>query len=561
MARLGDMFQWMEILAPGLVAQAVLALSIVAAAGLAVGSIGFRGIRLGAAGVLFVGIFFGQLGMHLDQRILEFARDFGLILFVYTIGLQVGPSFFPSLRRQGLQLNVLAAAIVLFGGLIAVCLRVVFRLSIPAVAGIFSGATTNTPSLAAAQAVLQGFKGQSFDNTDFLGMAYAVAYPFGIVGIILTMLLIQNVFRINSPEEATTKNLEADLDDPTPDYIDLEVTNPNVNGLLLRDIPFALESGIVFSRLYNNGSVNVPGEDSMIHLGDIVRVVGPKTKLLEFEKIIGLKSAIDLKTVPSELTTERLYVTKRSVLGRSLRELNFEQLYGAVVTRVTRAEVEFAARDDVRLQFGDLLFVVGAKGGVTKVADLIGNKPKALDDPHVLPVFVGILLGVVLGSVPIALPGIPAPVRLGLAGGPLIVALALSQIGRAGPLIWYLAPGANFVLREIGIVLFLACVGLKSGSRFLEVLISGSGVYWMLAGAFLTLLPLLLVGFVARIAFKLDFPTICGVLAGSMTDPPALAFAGTITKSDQPLVAYAAVYPVAMILRVFIVQILILTLP
>jgi len=553
------MFQWMEILAPGLVAQAVLALSIVAAVGLALGSIGFRGIRLGAAGVLFAGIFFGQLRMHFDERILEFVRDFGLILFVYTIGLQVGPSFFPSLRRQGLQLNVLAAAIVLLGGLIAACLRVVFRFSIPAVAGIFSGATTNTPSLAAAQAVFQGFKDQSSSNTDLLGMAYAVAYPFGIFGIILTMLLIRNVFRINPEAEAIAKNIEAESADRTPDHIDLDVTNPNVNGLVLRDVPFALESGIVFSRLYSNGSVHVPGEDSVIHLGDVVRVVGPKTKLLEFEKIIGLKSAIDLKTIPSELTTERLYVTKRSVLGRSLRELNFEHLYGAVVTRVTRAEVEFAARDDVRLQFGDLLFVVGAKGGVTKVADLVGNKPKALDDPHVLPVFLGILLGVVLGSIPIALPGIPAPVRLGLAGGPLIVALVLSQIGGAGPLIWYLAPGANFVLREIGIVLFLACVGLKSGSRFLEVLISGSGVYWMLAGAILTLLPLLLVGFVARITFKLDFPTICGVLAGSMTDPPALAFAGTINKSDQPLVAYAAVYPLAMILRVFVVQILILT--
>jgi putative transport protein len=299
----------------------------------------------------------------------------------------------------------------------------------------------------------------------------------------------------------------------------------------------------------------------VIHLGDVVRLVGPKTKLLEFERVIGQKSTIDLKSVPSELTTERSYVTKRSVLGRSLRDLNFEQLYGAVVTRVTRAEVEFAARDDVRLQFGDLLFVVGSEGGVTKVAGLIGNKPTALDHPQVLPVFVGILLGVILGSVPIVLPGTPAPVRLGLAGGPLIVALVLSQIGRAGPLIWYLTPGANFALREIGIVLFLACVGLKSGSQFLEVLISGSGVYWMLAGAFLTLTPLVLVGFVARITLKLNFATICGVLAGSMTDPPALAFAGTITNSDRPLVAYAAVYPLVMILRVFIVQILILTLP
>ena len=555
------MFQWMELLAPGLVAQAVLALCIVAAVGLALGNLGFRGIRLGAAGVLFVGIFFGQLGLHFDERILEFVRDFGLILFVYTIGLQVGPSFISSLRRQGLQLNVLAAGVVLTGGLIAVCLRVVFRLSIPVVAGIFSGATTNTPSLAAAQAVLQGFKGQSSSNTDLLGMAYAVAYPFGIIGIIITMLLIRNIFHIDPEAEAIAKDIEAEPDDRTPDYMDLDVTNPSVDGLALRDVPFVLESGIVFSRLYSNGSVNVPGDDSVIHLGDVVRVVGPKTKLIEFEKVIGLKSAIDLKTVPSELTTERLYVTKKSVLGRSLRELNFEQLYGAVVTRVTRAEVEFAARDDVRLQFGDLLFVVGAKGGVAKVADLIGNKPKALDHPYVLPVFVGILLGVVLGSIPIPLPGTPAPVRLGLAGGPLIVALVLSQIDRAGPLILYLTTGANFVLREIGIVLFLACVGLKSGSRFLEVLISGSGLYWMLGGAFVTLPPLLVAGFVARITFKLDFPTICGVLAGSMTDPPALAFAGTITKSDQPLVAYAAVYPLVMILRVFIVQILILTLP
>jgi putative transport protein len=555
------MFHWMESLAPGIVAQAVLAISIVAAVGLALGSLGFRGVRLGTAGVLFVGIFFGQLGMHIDERILEFVRDFGLILFVYTIGLQVGPSFFSSLRRQGLQLNALAGSVVLLGGLIAACFRGLFRFSIPAVAGIFSGATTNTPSLAAAQAVLQGFKDQPSSNTDLLGMAYAVAYPFGIIGIILTMLLIKKVFALDPKTEAIASETATDADNRTPDYVDLEVTNPNVDGLSLRDVPFALESGIVFSRLYRNGHVNVPADDSEIHLGDVVRLVGPKTKLVEFERVIGQKSAIDLKTVPSELTTERLYVTKRSVLGTSLRELNFEQLYGAVVTRVTRAEVEFAARDDVRLQFGDLLFVVGSEGGVTKVAGLIGNKPSALDHPHVLPVFVGIMLGVILGSVPIVLPGTPAPVRLGLAGGPLIVALMLSQIGRAGPLIWYLTPGANLVLREIGIVLFLACVGLKSGSRFLDVLISGSGVYWMLAGAFLTMFPLVLAGFVARVILKLDFATICGVLAGSMTDPPALAFAGTITNSDRPLVAYAAVYPLVMILRVFVVQILILTLP
>src|SRR5260370_35001202 len=281
------MFQWMEILVPGLVAQAVLALSIVAAVGLALGSVGFRGIRLGAAGVLFVGIFFGQLGMRIDERILEFVRGFGLILFVYTIGLQVGPSFFSSLRRQGLQFNVLAAAVVLLGGLIAACFRGLFRFSIPAVAGIFSGATTNTPSLAAAQAVLQNVKDQSSANTDLLGMAYAVAYPFGIVGIILTMLLVKRVFHVDPETDRIDDRAAKDSEDLTPDHVDLEVTNPNVDGLGIRDLPFASEMGIVFSRLYRDGTVNVPADDSVVHTGGVLRLVGPKAKLAGVERVIG----------------------------------------------------------------------------------------------------------------------------------------------------------------------------------------------------------------------------------------------------------------------------------
>jgi putative transport protein len=425
---------------------------------------------------------------------------------------------------------------------------------------LFSGASTNTPSLAAGQAALQSLKGHDASGNDLLGMAYAVAYPFGIVGIIVTMLLVRRVFRIDV--ETETKILEAanKSDAPTPDYVDLEVTNTNLNGRALRDLPFVSESGIVFSRLHRAGKVVVPNDDSVIHLGDSLRIVGPRSALLEFETMIGRKSAVDLRTVPSELTTEHLYVTKRSVLGKSLGESNFEHSYGTVVTRITRAGVEFAANNRVRLQFGDLLFVVGPKEGVARVGELVGNKPKALEHPHMLPVFVGIFLGVVLGSLPVALPGMPVPVRLGLAGGPLLVALVLSQIGRLGPLIWYLTPGANLILREMGIVLFLACVGLKSGSGFLEVLLSGSGFCWMGAGAIVTLFPLVAASFFARIVLKLDYPTLCGVLAGSMTDPPALAFASSVSKSDQPLVAYAAVYPLVMILRVFVVQILILTL-
>jgi putative transport protein len=469
------MFQWMEILAQGPVAKAILALSIVAASGLALGSLGIRGVRLGAAGVLFAGIFFGQLGMHIDERILEFVRDFGLLLFVYTVGLQVGPGFFSSVKQRGVQLNALGAAVVLLGGAMVAGFRFLFHFSVPVIGGLFAGATTNTPSLAAAQAALQNVPSPNAASGDLLGMAYAVAYPFGIVGIILTMLLVRRIFSIDVDLEVRNVELSSKTSERTPDYIDLEVTNPNVDGLALRNLPFVAEVGVVFSRLLRGGTVTVPKDDSVVRLGDGLRLVGPKAKLMQFEPVIGRKSSIDLKSVPSELTTEHLYVTKRQVLGKSLGELDLERAYGAVVTRITRADVEFAANDSVRLQFGDFLFVVGSEEGVAQVGEMVGNKPKVLDHPHVLPVFVGVLLGVILGSLPIVLPGMPAPVRLGLAGGPLIVALILSQVGRVGPLIWYLSPAANLALREIGIVLFLACVGLKSGSRFLEVLLSGSG--------------------------------------------------------------------------------------
>jgi putative transport protein len=555
------MFGWMDHLAPGMVAHAVLALSVVAALGLMLGSLGFRGVRLGAAGVLFAGLLLGQGGLHIDQNILEFVRDFGLILFVYTVGLQVGPSFSSSLKRHGLQLNILASGIVLLGGLMVVAYRFVFHFSLPTVAGLFSGATTNTPSLAAGQAALQNLNGLAPGSSDLLGMAYAVAYPFGVVGIILTMLLIQKIFRIDAKSPAEELDSASETDSQVLDAVDLEVTNPNCEGIAIRNLPFQQESGVVFSRLLRNGKVVVPESDSVIHVGDSLRLVGPRTKLSQFETVIGKKSRVNLGDISNEIGVERLHVTKKEVLGKSLGDLNFEHYYGTIGTRLDRAGVQFAASESVHLQFGDLLTVVGPKDGVAKVAELVGNRADALNHPHVLPVFVGIMLGVILGSLPITLPGMPAPVRLGLAGGPLLVALCLSQVGRLGPLIWYLTPGANLVLREIGIVLFLACVGLKSGGRFLEMLFSESGLSWLGAGALLTLVPLLLVGFLARAVLKIDFPTLCGVLAGSMTDPPALAFAGSITNSDRPLLAYAAVYPLVMILRVFVVQILVLTLP
>jgi putative transport protein len=554
------MFDWIDYLAQGAVAKAVLALSLVIAVGLALGSPGVRGVRLGTAGVLFAGLFLGQAGLHIDISILEFARDFGLILFVYTVGLQVGPSFFSSLKRQGLELNILGASIVLLGGIIVIAYRFLFHFSLPAVIGLFSGSTTNTPSLAAGQAALLTVKGVPVGSGDLLGMAYAIAYPFGVVGIIISMLLFRKTFSASSGLEQNTVG-DSNGDTSTTEFLDIEVRNPNLDGVPIRDLPFVTDSDIVFSRLCRNGKVVVPEVGSVIRVGDSVRVVGARAKLAEFETIIGAKSAISLADIPSDLTTERLYVTKRAVLGKTLRELKFEHSYGTVVTRITRAGIEFPASEYVRLQFGDSPFVVGPTTGVSKVGEIVGNKVEALNLPHIVPVFVGLMLGVVLGSLPIALPGMPAPVRLGLAGGPLIVALCLSRVGRVGPLIWYMTPGANLVIREIGIALFLACVGLKAGGHFLEVLFSSNGLAWLLGGACLTLVPLLAVGFVARKFMRIDFPTLCGVLAGSMTDPPALAFATSFTESDRPLTAYAAVYPLVMIMRVFLVQILILTLP
>jgi putative transport protein len=346
-------------------------------------------------------------------------------------------------------------------------------------------------------------------------------------------------------------------DEERPANLGLEVTNPSIDGVCLSQIPFLQESGIVVSRVLRQKEVFVPDPTSAIALGDVLNLVGPPDQLRRFVRVIGKESTVDVKAVPSKLTTERVYVTQRGVIGKTLKELDFESACGVVVTRVTRAEIEFTAREDVHLQFGDLLLVVGSAKGVQQVAGIVGNKPKALDHPHLLTVFVGIVLGAILGGLPIALPGMPAPVKLGLAGGPLLVAIAISQIGRLGPLISYLSPAANFVLREVGITLFLATVGLKSGGRFFQMLFSGPGWLWMLGGATITLVPLLIAAFLGRLVLKTTFAKLCGVLAGSMTDPPALAFATAFTSSEEPLVAYATVYPLTMIARVFAAQVLV----
>jgi putative transport protein len=350
------MFGWLDYVAPGTVAHAVLGLSIVVALGLILGALGFRGIRLGTAGVLFVGLFLGQAGLSINHDIVEFVRDFGLILFVYTVGLEVGPGFFSSLKQRGLQLNGLAMSIVVLGALIVAGYRFAFHFSLPVVAGLFSGSTTNTPSLAAGQAALQNLKGVASNSGDFLGMAYAIAYPFGVVGIILTMVLVQRVFRVDVEKESQIVDSTKGKDSDTPDYVDLEVTNPSCHGMALRDLPLVANSGVVFSRLYRDGKVAVPEDNSVLCLGDPLRLVGPRGRLSDFETLFGRRSSTDLSLVPNELTTERLYVTKQDVLSKSLKELNFEHYYGSVGTRIVRAGVEFAAGEIWRSISGHAAF-------------------------------------------------------------------------------------------------------------------------------------------------------------------------------------------------------------
>ena len=541
------------------VAYAVLVLSIVAIIGLAIGSVKVRGASIGVAGVLFAGIFMGHFGFHINPSIIDFVRDFGLILFVYTIGLQVGPSFVSSLKKEGLRLNLMAIGVVLCGALITIFLAYLFKIDIAAAVGIFSGATTNTPSLGAAQEALKTLPSVSADRLVLPSLGYAVAYPFGVLGIIISMLLVKGLLKIDLTQEAESfkKGLESDV--KKLERVNFEILNKNLDGITIEDLPGRRELGVVISRIKKaNGQVEPALRDMVLNVGDIILAVGTKKSLEQFELIIGKRSNIDLLKIPSDVVSRRIVATHKEVLGKSLRELGLHEIYGVNVTRVTRSDIELTAVADLKLQFGDMLQVVGEPEDIDKVAKFLGNSLQELNHTNLVPVFIGIALGIILGTYPLSIGNIPAPVRLGLAGGPLIVAIILSRIGKIGPLVWYMPVNANIAMRELGIVLFLGCVGLKAGDQFIPTLVNGDGLLWMGCGAVITFIPMLLLGFLGRLVFKMNFMNICGVMAGSMTDPPALAFANSVAKSDVPAIAYAAVYPLTMILRILVAQFIVL---
>lgn len=534
-------------------------LALVAIIGLWIGHWKIKGVGLGIGGVLFGGIivshFTNQYGIALDQHTLHFIQEFGLILFVYTIGIQVGPGFFASLRKSGLKLNGFAILIVLLGSLATAAVYFVSGIPLDVALGIYSGAVTNTPSLGAGQQILSelGVTGA----TASMGMAYAMAYPFGICGILLTMWLIRLFFKVKIDEEAERFHQENHSEKDTLHELSVKVTNQNLNGLTLVQIPGFGDEDVVCSRLKRGDDVIVPKADSEILAGDILLLVGDQQALHKMQLIIGEEMALPVVKVGGEIRSERVVVTNEKVLGKRIRNLGIHQKYGVVISRLNRAGVELVPSANTSLQFGDVLHMVGRTDVLNKAISVIGNAQQKLLQVQMLPVFIGIGLGVLLGSIPFYIPGFPVALRLGLAGGPLVVALILARIGSIGKLYWFMPPSANLALREIGIVLFLSVVGIKSGGAFVDTLVNGAGLEWMGYGIFITLMPLLVVGIIARWRARMNYLTICGLLAGAMTDPPALAFANELKEdSGAAALSYATVYPLVMFLRIISPQLL-----
>ncbi|MBI2423487.1 MAG: putative transporter [Candidatus Hydrogenedentes bacterium] len=549
---------WIQELFKGeSIAGTVAILALVAVVGLVFGSLKLRGVGLGIAGVLFSGLLFGHLKFSVNPEMMEFAREFGLILFVYSIGMQVGPGIIDSLRREGLPMNLLAAGVVLLGAATALVLGRYFNVEMPVIVGLLSGATTNTPSLGAAQAAIFD-SGGAAELLALPGLGYAVAYPFGIVGIILSMLFLRFFFRVKVAGEAAALKQARAGQVESLERSNLAVENPNLEGMPLGEISLFEDSGVIISRVQHEGIQSVATPKTVLHLGDIVLAVGPPKKLHALKLLVGQKSAIDLSSAPSAVESKKLIVTKNNVVGKTLRELALPIRFNVRVTRLLRAGVEMPIVPSMKLHYGDTIVTVGDKEHLDQVASIVGNSKRALNHPEMLPVFIGIVLGVIVGSIPFHVPGVPAPVKLGLAGGPLLVAIVLSRLGNVGNVVWYLPDSASLIIRELGIVLFLSCVGLKAGNHLMETLVNGDGLLWVFIGAMITMVPLIVIGAIARVAMKMNFLSVCGLLAGSMTDPPALAFAGNFAGSEGPTVAYATVYPLTMILRVIIAQVLIL---
>ena len=558
-----ESFHWLKDLftTTDSVAHIALLYAVVIAVGVYLGKIKIFGISLGVTFVLFAGIVAGHIGFTAPTDILTFVQDFGLILFVFMIGLQVGPGFFESFGTAGVKLNGLATTAILLNiAVMFACYFIFFdtsdKTSLPMMVGTLYGAVTNTPGLGAANEALSTVFGS---DAPPIASAYACAYPLGVLGIIGATILIRYICKVKlEKEEHALAEEEGNNVAKKPYKMHLEVTNKYLEGKTLLQVHDFLNRDFVVSRIVHDGELSIPNRDTIFHLGDQMLIVCAEADQEAITAFIGPKLDIDLEQQDQPLVSKRILVTNPAINGKTLASMHFSSVHGVNVTRLTRHGMDLFASASLPLQVGDRIMVVGPEDAVDRVANKMGNSVRRLDAPNIATIFVGIFLGLLFGSLPIAIPGMPVPLKLGLAGGPLIIAILIGRYGYKIKLVTYTSTSANMMLREIGLVLFLASVGIKAGASFFETVVQGNGLYYVLTGFLITIIPILIVGPIARLRFKFNYFTIAGMVAGSYTDPPALAYANSICSKDAPALGYSTVYPLSMFLRILTAQLVVL---
>ena len=543
------------------VAHIALLYAVVIAVGVYLGKLKVFGISLGVTFVLFAGIVAGHIGFTAPQPILTFIQDFGLILFVFMIGMQVGPGFFESFGKAGVKLNGMAATAILLNILVMFACYYIFfdtsdKTALPMMVGTLYGAVTNTPGLGAANEALGTVFGGAAPS---IASAYACAYPLGVLGIIGATILVRYICKVRlEKEEERLKAQEETNANKKPYKMHLEVTNQYLEGKTLLQVHDFLNRDFVVSRIVHEGELSIPNRNTVFHVGDQMLIVCAEADQEAITAFIGPKLDIDFEQQDQPLVCKRILVTNPDINGKSLASMHFSSVYGVNVTRVTRQGMDLFASAGLPLQVGDRIMVVGPEDAVDRVANKMGNSIRRLDTPNIATIFVGIILGIIFGMLPIAIPGMPVPMKLGIAGGPLIIAILIGRYGYKIHLVTYTTTSANMMLREIGLVLFLASVGIKAGANFFETVVQGDGGLYVLTGFLITIIPILIVGPIARWRYKFNYFTIMGMLAGTYTDPPALAYANSICSKEAPALGYSTVYPLSMFLRIFTAQIVVL---
>ncbi len=543
------------------VAHIALLYAVVISVGVYLGKIKVGGVSLGVTFVLFAGILAGHVGFTAPVDILTFIQDFGLILFVFMIGLQVGPGFFESFGTAGIKLNGLAATMILLNILVMFgCYFIFFdttdHTTLPMMVGTLYGAVTNTPGLGAANEALGSVYG---DQAPQIASAYACAYPLGVLGIIGAIILIRYLCKVRlEKEEEELTSQEGAKATQKPHHMHLEVTNKYLEGKTLLQVHDFLNRDFVCSRILHDGHVSIPNRNTVFHLGDQMYIVCSEADYEAIVAFIGPVVEVDWAKQDQPLVSKRILVTNPSINGKSFGQMHFSSVYGVNVTRVTRHGMDLFASPSLPLQVGDRIMVVGPEDAVDRVANKMGNSIKRLDAPNIATIFVGIIMGIIFGSLPIAIPGMPVPLKLGIAGGPLIIAILIGRYGYKIKLVTYTTTSANMMLREIGLVLFLASVGIKAGANFYDTVVEGDGLLYVLTGFLITIIPILIVGPVARMKFKFNYFTIAGMVSGTYTDPPALAYSNSICSKEAPAVGYSTVYPLSMFLRILTAQLIVL---